>query len=229
MKARDVMTRKVWTTTLDAPVRKAVQTMIARKVSALPVVDGKGRLVGIVSEGDLLRRSEIGTEWRAKWWSRLLGDVHDDARRYVKSKGGHVGDVMTRRVISVTPTTDILEVIELLEDSGIKRVPVVEGGKLVGIVSRQDILRSMGRARVKRRAKVSDLALRERLQTKLNAQSWSAGLFVNFVVEKGRVELFGLVDSPDQRDAIRVLAENTPGVRSVKDVLAVSTRTLAYA
>jgi CBS domain-containing protein len=131
-------------------------------------------------------------------------------------------------VISVTPTTDIPEVIELIEDSGIKRVPVVEGGKLVGILSRRDILHAMGRATAKRRVKVSDLALRERLQTKLNAQPWSAGLIINFIVEKGRVELFGLVESPDQRDAIRVLAENTPDVRSVKDLVGVSTRTLAY-
>lgn len=228
MKAREVMTRKVWKTTLDTPVRKAVQMMIARKVSALPVVDSKGRLVGIVSEGDLLRRSEIGTEWRSKWWSRLLGDVRDDARRYVKSQGGHVGDIMTRPVVSVTPTTDVRDVVELLESSGIKRVPVVDGAKVVGILSRRDILRAMGRVRARRRVKVSDLALRERLQNKLDAQSWASGLIINFIVERGRVELFGLVDSRDQRDAIKVLAENTPGVRSVKDLLAVSTRTPGY-
>lgn len=222
MKARDVMTRKVRSVTLTTPVRKIAQTMISHRISALPVVDRRRHVIGIISEGDLLRRAEAGTQRRRSWWTDLLGEPSQRAREYVKARGARARDVMTCPVISITATTDVADIVDLMERWQVKRLPVVANGKLVGIVSRRDLLRAVGHAKPPARGgKISDAMLRERLRRQLDSTPWVGASLVNFVVENGAIELFGLAATPDERDAVRVIAENIPGVRSVKDKIAV--------
>ncbi len=219
MKARDIMTRKVHTAVLTTPVQKIAQMMIARKISGVPVVDRQGRILGIVTEGDLLRRAEAGTARRRSWWSDLLAEPSAQAREYVKSRATRAQDVMTRPVLSVTETTDVAEIADLMERQQIKRVPVVRGGKLVGIASRRDLLRALAKPAAKKSAKSTDAAIRDLLKRKLETKTWLGSSLINFSVEKGNVELTGLVSSPAQQDAVRVMAENIPGVRQVKNRL----------
>lgn len=222
MKARDVMTKKVRAVKPTALVRDIAQTMVSHRISAVPVVDGKRRVLGIVSEGDLLRRVEAGTARRPSWWRELFTSSDDQSREYVKSQGARARDVMTRPVISVTETTDVADIADLMEKWRIKRVPVVRGGKLVGIVSRRDLIRAVSRAKpVGRKAKASDAELRDLLRRRLDSMSWLGTALVNFVVENGSIELHGMVGSQAQRDAVRVAAENISGVRKVKDKLSI--------
>lgn len=222
MKARDIMTKAVKTVGLNTPVRDIASLLVKRRISAVPVVDKNNHVVGIVSEGDLLRRTEAGTEYRRSWWAELLADPRTRAREYVKSRGGHARDVMTSSVVCAGPLMDVAEIANLMEDRGIKRVPIVKSGRLVGIVTRADLVRAVAHSKPATRiARGGDIVLRQRLQSRLDSKSWGARNLVNFIVTKGRVELFGIAQSPDQRDAIRVLAENTTGVRSVKDKLTI--------
>lgn len=143
MQAQDVMTTWVATIGTDANVREAARLMIERQVSALPVVDRKDRVVGIVSEGDLVRRKELGTETAGSWW--LLALMQGAARDYLKTHATAVRDVMTRPVVSVRPSTSLRQVARLLVKNRIKRVPVLAAGRLVGIVSRADLVRQLAR------------------------------------------------------------------------------------
>lgn len=223
MKARDIMTKAIKTVGLNTPVRDIANLLVKHRISAVPVVDKNRHILGIVSEGDLLRRTEVGTEYRRSWWSDLLADPRTKAREYVKSRGSHARDVMTPSVVCAGPLTDVAEIADLMEKRGIKRVPIVKGGALVGVVSRSDLVRAVARAKPAKAAKSGsgDVELRQKLESRLDSKSWASRNMVNFVVTKGRVELFGMVRNPDQRDAIRVLAENMAGVRSVKDRLTI--------
>lgn len=217
MRARDVMSRTVRTVGVDSLVRDAARVLSRGRISALPVVDRRRRVVGIVSEGDLLRRPETGTEKRRSWWLDLLTDSATEARRIAKSRAVRVRDVMTQPVVSVTPGTDLREVADLLERWGIKRVPVMRGARLVGIVSRRDLVRAFAkRGRAGAGRKLSDAQLRAALHRELKKLGWLDGALINFAVTKGVVELSGLATSGDQRTALRVLAEGLPGVRAVK-------------
>jgi CBS domain-containing protein len=141
MKAQDVMTAWVATIGVGATVREAAKLMSERRVSALPVLDEKDRLVGMVSEGDLVRRPELGTAASGSWWLQVLAE--NTAHDYVKAHATAVKDVMTSPVVSVQRSTPLHEVAGLLDRHRIKRVPVLEGGRLVGIVSRADLVRRL--------------------------------------------------------------------------------------
>lgn len=221
MKAADIMTRKVKSVTPTTPVHEVARAMIERKISAVPVVDERRRVVGIVSEGDLVRRSELGTERQRSWWLDIISDPSERAAEFVKSHGLKAADVMTRSVISVTPRTDVREIVDILEKWKIKRVPVVSGGKLAGIVSRHDLLHTLSRAKPQAAKKGSDAAIRDYLRRQADKEAWANSATVNFVVDNGTVELFGAVQSEAQRDALRVMAERAPGVRAVKNQIAV--------
>ena len=221
MKARDIMTRKVRTVTLATPVASIARTLISRRISAVPVVDRKQHVLGIVSEGDLLRRVESGTERRRSWWTDLVTNSNVRSRDYVKSHGRRARDVMTRPVISVTETTDVADIADLMERWDIKRVSVVRRDRLVGIVSRQDLLQALSRAKAGRRKRAGDGYIRDQLRDAIESMVWLPTTLVNFVVEKGVISLHGIVGSDAQRQAIRVLAENIPGVRAVKNELSV--------
>lgn len=221
MYAQDMMTRKVRTADLMTPIATIAALMVNHGISAVPIVDKNKRVLGIVSERDLLRRAETGTQRRRSWWSRLIDDPSDTARDYIKVHGRHARDVMSRPVISVTPTTSVAEIIDLMEKWDIKRVPVVRSGRLVGIVSRRDLMRAIAAEMPLRKEGVKDAVLRDRLQHQLRKEPWLGSCWVNFVVEDGIVDIFGVVQSKAEGEAVRVMAENIKGVFSVNNRLTV--------
>ncbi len=222
MNASDVMTVRVVTIEPDATVQAAAKLMLERGVSALPVVDKRGALVGIISEGDLVRRAETGTERKSSWWLNFISGADQQAYDFVKAHGTRVSDVMSKEVVVAKPDTPLREVARLLEDNRIKRVPVVEGDLIVGVVSRANLLQALASAKPQAAAaRPSDAELRDTITDRLAAQSWSHPSLVNPIVTDGVVELWGMVLSPTERNAVRVLVEETPGVRGVNDHLAV--------
>lgn len=214
------MTRQVRTVSPDTTVAEIARLLVRHNISAVPVVDRK-RVVGIVSEGDLLRRHETGTARdRPRWIDFLLGTA-SSPREFTKSRGRCASDVMTRGVVSITPDTGVGEIADLLEKRHIKRVPVMKGGRLVGIVSRQDVIAALARPQSTSRRAVSDGEIRATLARALRSQPWSDRAMVNFTVHRGVVELWGVVDDVERRRAFRVLAESTAGVRAVRDTVEV--------
>lgn len=216
MQAQDVMTPWVATISPDATVQEAAKMMLERSISAIAVLDSKDRMIGIVSEGDLVRRPELGTDApRRSWWLGLFAD--DTARQYAKSHGAAVRDVMTSPVVSVRRTTALQGIARLMEKHRIKRVPVLEAGRLVGIVSRADLVRRLAtmRARPASRA-VGDRAVRRRVLEQL-FKSGVDVLYVNVTVEGGTVHLWGGVRSATQQKALRAAARAAEGARKVED------------
>jgi CBS domain-containing protein len=136
MKAREIMTWQVITVRPDTSVRDIAALMVEKHISGVPVVTDSGKLIGIVSQSDLLHRQEVGTERKHKWWFRIFGDASAAAREYVKAHGLTAHDIMSRYVVSVRDDAELREVADILDKSRIRRVPVVEGDRLVGIISR---------------------------------------------------------------------------------------------
>ena len=221
MKAKDIMTSPVISVEPDASVLQAVRIMLQRRMSGLPVVDREGRLIGIVTEGDFLRRAETGTQRRrARWLEFLLGPGRL-ADEYTQSHGRKVSEIMTRDPQTVTEDTPLEDVVRLMEKKQIKRVPVVRGQHVVGIVSRANLLHAL--AAVSREAKPaeqSDEAIRAALLAELSRQPWAPVALVNPVVRNGVVELWGTITDERERPALVVAAENVPGVKAVRDHLA---------
>lgn len=143
MRADDIMSVDVITVAPDAEITEVARTLIANHISAVPVVNEAGGVIGIVSEGDLMRRPESGTERHPSWWLTFLADTQERAQEFVKSHGQYAKDVMSPKVITVTPETPMEDIAEILEKNRIKRVPVVQDGKLVGIVSRANLLQGL--------------------------------------------------------------------------------------
>jgi CBS domain-containing protein len=216
MQAKDVMTSPVLTVAPETSVTDVARLLLDRHISAAPVVDGDGQLLGIVSEGDLMRRPESGTERRASWWLSLISDPQDEAREYFKSHGMHARDVMSRQVISVSEDTPLQEIAALLEKYRIKRVPVVRDRKVVGIVSRANLLQALVARPVTSAAatSVDDRALREAVFAAVQATG-SRTLYVNVVVSGGVVHLWGMAYSDEEKHAICVAAEGVPGAKEV--------------
>jgi CBS domain-containing protein len=221
MKARDVMVTPVITTKPYASVQEVAKIFLERRISAVPVVDDQGKLVGIVSEGDLMHRTEAGTERRRPWWLVMLAGPDTLATEYIKAHARKVADVMTRNVISTSPDTPIHEVATLLEKNAIKRVPVVRDGQLVGLISRANLIQAVASARKGLEIPASDTAIRDRLMSHLKAQPWAHTGLLNVIVNDGVVDLWGLTNTSTEKKAIRVAAESIPGVRAVNDHLIV--------
>jgi len=221
MKARDVMTTPVVTTKPTASVKDVAKLFLQRHISAVPVVDDKGKVVGIISESDLMRRSESGTEWQRPWWLTLMTGEQRLAEDYIKAHATKVADVMTRKVITATPDTPLDEIAGILEKNGIKRLPVVHNGDLVGIVSRANLVQAVASRGRKLDVPMSDSAIRDRLLKHLNTERWAHTDLLNVTVNDGVVDLWGLAASDAERDAIRIAAENVPGVRAVNDRMTV--------
>jgi CBS domain-containing protein len=219
MKVSDVMTRKVVSISPNAKISEAIKLMLKHQISGLPVVDGKGKPVGILTEGDLLRRPEIGTERRrARWLDALFGPA-EAAEAYVRAHGQKVKDVMTREVVTVTEATPLHEVAHLMEHRNIKRLPVVRAGKLAGIVSRANLLRALASLRRELPRGKGGAAVRNRILRDIAKQDWAYGCDVDVTVRKGVADLWGTISDMEQRDALRVLVESTPGVKKVEDHL----------
>jgi CBS domain-containing protein len=218
MQASDVMTRKVISIEAGAPIMQAVRLMLQNRISGLPVVDGKGNLVGIVTEGDFLRRGELGTQRRRPRWLEFLIGPGRLANEYVRASGRKVDDVMTPEPHTITESTPLDEVVKLMERHRIKRLPVVRDGKLVGIVSRANIMHALvSLAREAKAPAGSDAAIRERILAECERQSWAPS--VNVVVRDGVVALWGAITDERERQAMIVAAENVPGVKAVHDHL----------
>jgi CBS domain-containing protein len=225
MNAADVMVSKVITVGPDTSVATIAETLLANRISAVPVIDDNSALLGIVSEGDLIHRVETGTEQPRAWWLEFFIGKDALAREFIKSHGRKAADVMTRPVITVKPDTPLGELASLLEKHRIKRVPVVKGGKIVGIVSRANLVQALVTlgTGIKPSASANDSILRADLLGRLRLQPWWTNS-INVIVKKGIVELWGYVDSQAASDAIRIAAEETPGVRQVSNNLAIEIR-----
>ena len=221
MKVRDVMTSPVISIEPESPVLEAVHIMLQRHISGLPVVDKEGHLVGIMTEGDLLRRVETGTQHRRPRWLEYLVGPGRLADEYTRSHGRKVNEIMTADPLTVTEDTRLDEVVRLMEKRRIKRLPVVRGDEVVGIVSRANLVHALaGLAREVKPAAASDKAIRDRIVAELAGQSWAPAALINVIVRDGVVELWGAITDERARAAIIVAAENAPGVRGVNDHLA---------
>jgi CBS domain-containing protein len=222
MKAADVMATNVITVRLDTPVATIAEVLLANRISAVPVVNDKNVLVGIVSEGDLIHRVEAGTERHRSWWLELLTGKETLAHEFVMSHARKAADVMTRPVISVQPDTPLGDIASLLEKHRIKRVPVASNGKIVGIVSRANLIQALVNLnRAKTEASVDDLTLHGNILEQLRSKPWVDPSTISILVNNGSVELWGIVDSETEKNAVRVAVEVMPGVRQVANKLVV--------
>jgi len=217
------MTTDVITVQPEMTVQGLASLLATSGISGAPVVDSSGQLLGIISEGDLLHRAEIGTarrhrERRRSWW--LDHFASDLAREYVKSHGRTVKGLMTRDVMTVTEDTDLAEVAALLETKRVKRVPVMREGKLVGIISRANIVRAVGATKgaPPREGEVDDRSIRARLLAELNNEEWARIWPEDIIVRDGVVHFWLSEDEPlDKQRALRVAAETIPGVHGVEE------------
>ena len=218
MKAADVMVRDVVTVSRDTDVAEAAKLLAEHDVSALPVLDNEGNLVGVLSEADLIHRAEIGTEKHRPWWLEAVTGASRLAEEFAKSHGKKVGEVMSDGVISVTEETPLSEIAALFERKRIKRVPVVKDGKLVGIVSRSNLIQALASVvgRIDQHDE-TDRRIRLELLSRLQEQSWTDFGSRNITVSNGVVHLWGLVGSEAERKALLALAEGVPGVARVSD------------
>jgi CBS domain-containing protein len=221
MKAAEVMATNVITVRLDTPVATIAEVLLANRISAVPVVNNKDVLVGIVSEGDLIHRVETGTERHRSWWLELLTGKEMLAHEFVKSHARKAADVMTRAVVSVQLDTSLGDIASLLEKHRIKRVPVVNNGKIAGIVSRANLIQALVRGAKASEASVDDQTLHSNIIEQLRSKPWVDPSAINVIVNNGAVELWGIVDSETEKNAIRVAVEVTPGVRQVANKLVV--------
>ena len=220
MKARDVMVSPVITVGDDATVQDVAKTMMARRISAVPVIDKAGKLVGVVTEADLMHRIEAGTERPYSWWLHMLSGDRAMAADYVKSHARKIADVMTREVKAAGPETPLVDIAELFETHHVKRVPIVnEAGDLVGIVSRANIVQAVASARPKFEITLSDATIRQKLMEELKKQPWAHAHKLNVTVTRGIVDFLGTVESEQARKAINAAALNIPGVDAVNDHL----------
>lgn len=219
MHAADIMTPDVVCATPDTPLSELIRLMLERDISAVPIVEGD-KLVGIVSESDLMRRAETGTELRRSHWLEWITSSDQLASEYMKTHGVKAGEVMTREVITVDADTPLPDIVKLLESRGLKRVPVLRDGKLVGIISRRNLLQALASRMQTPVVNAADRTIRDAFYSQLAEQPWTDGSgAINAVVTDGVVHLWGYAPKGVRRQAVVVLAESIPGVRGVEDHL----------
>lgn len=218
MNASDVMVRDVITVGPEDDVSRAAKLLVDYDISALPVVDDDRHVIGILSEADLLRRDEIGTEKQRPWWLEAVMPASVLAMDYAKSHGRRVAEVMSEDVITATEDATLAEIATLLEKHRIKRVPIVKDGKLVGVVSRANLIQALASTpAASQNDQEGDRAIRLELMNRLSKQSWTGFGERNIVVANGLVHIWGLVYSPEEHKALLALAEDVPGVKGVSD------------
>ena len=220
MKAKEIMTAPVISVAPDTSVLEAVRAMLQQKISGLPVVDSGGRPVGMVTEGDFLRRVETGTQRRRPRWIEFILGPGMLADEYVHASGRTVAEVMTEAVHTVGEEASLDEVVQVMERYRVKRVPVMRGDKLVGIVTRTDLMRALTSAGERAPAESQDdAAIRERLLADLKGQPWAPVDAIDIMVRDGIVTLGGVITDDRQRAALCLAAENIAGVKKVEDRL----------
>ena len=222
MNVAEIMTRTVISVTPETTIADAAGLLLKHRISGLPVVDPKGAVVGVVTEGDLLRRTETGTERRHARWLEFLITPGRLAREYANANARKVGEVMSADVVAVTPRDSLTEVVRLMEHHHVKRLPVIERNRLVGIISRANLVRALLDDLSKPtggKAPVGDAKIRERILAEIAKQPWGPRASVDVRVAGGVAELYGSIIDERERTALRVLAENSPGVKAVRDHL----------
>lgn len=220
MKASDVMSTRVVTIAPEATVTEAIDSLLTNRISGLPVVNAAGALVGIVTEGDFLRRAETGTERKRPRWLEFLLGPNSLATDYIRTHGRKVAEVMTTEPVTVTEDTPLDQVVAIMERKRIKRVPVTRGRALVGIVSRANLLRALASMHKDAPAAAeSDAVIRKHVLDELARQPWAPIALIDVLVKDGVVELWGSITEAKQGEALKVCAENIPGVKAVKSHL----------
>jgi len=220
MKAGDVMTRRVITIREDATVREAARLMLQDDISGLPVVDRDGKLAGIVSEGDLLRRSETGTEVRRPRWLEFLVGPGVLANEYVQTHGRRISEVMSKDPVTVTEDTELEAVVRLMERRRVKRIIVLHGGEIVGLISRSNLLQALADLSPEQQpTSTSDQAIRARIAAEMAKLHWKPSASINPIVHDGVVNLHGVIADDHEGNALGILCENVPGVVRVEDHL----------
>jgi CBS domain-containing protein len=228
MNVQEAMTKDVVTVGPQTTVGEIADLLVRHRISAVPVVSDDNRVVGIVSQTDLGHRSETGTEKRRKWWLDMFADSDTKAREYIKSHGLKAQDVMSRIVVSVSRQASLSEVADALDTHRIRQVPVMDDGKLVGMVSRADLVRKLAEVRIAAPAVRPDSgALQKAIWDEIKAQPWLRSGYLNLTVKDGVVEIYGAVDSDEQRHALRVLVEGVSGVRKVENKVTILPKTMA--
>lgn len=224
MKASDLMTTHVVTIPPEASIAEAIRIMLQKRVSGLPVVDAGGALVGVVTEGDFLRRGELATERHRPRWLEFLVGPHRLADEYVRAHARKVADVMSADVATVTEETPVDAVVQLMEKRRVKRLPVLRHGKVVGIISRANLLLALARIAAKSPpaiddALADDMTIRSRVLAEIDKQVWAPRALLEVTVTEGVVHLRGVILDEKDRQALRVLAETVPGVKGIEDHL----------
>ena len=216
MNASDIMTKTLITGQADTTVEQAAKLMALNQISAIPVTDKSGRIVGIVSEGDLMRRVEGANDQTRSWWLSLFSDRHSSARGFVQDRGRHLRDIMTTQVTTIKPDMPVGEIAQLLEKEHIKRVPVVDNGKLVGIVSRANLLQAIAAQPVFHvRSEASEDEKRDIVLGALAQVPELNPVHLNVIVSNNRVDVWGIVNSNDEEAAARVALEAIDGLGEV--------------
>lgn len=218
MKAQDVMVRDVVTVGPNMDVAEAVDLLVKHDISAVPVVDSDGDLIGILSEADLLEREELGSEHHHSWWMKSLMPSRKLAEEYAKAHGKKVSEVMSTDVITASEDTPVSEIAALLERHRIKRVPIVRGREVVGIVSQSNLIQALASIKAATEPKnETDRGIRLELLDRLAKQRWTDFGSRNIIVQDGVVHLWGLISSESERKALTALAQDVPGVSDVAD------------
>ena len=218
MRASDVMTSTVITVNPETPVEDVARLLVERQISGVPVVDAHNRVIGILTEGDLFRRHELGTERRRGRWLEMFTSNVTLASEYVRSHGRTAEEVMVRDVIAVTPDTPLERIADIFETERIKRVPVIEDGRLLGIVSRGNLLQALGSIGYWEPSTADDdRRIRDQVLAEFTRLSWGLDSESNVVVASGIVHLWGLVGTRQEQAALRAAAEAIPGVKGTMD------------
>jgi CBS domain-containing protein len=216
--AADVMTIDVISVALHTPLREIAKLMYTHRISGVPVIDRGRYVVGMVSEGDLLRHSAFLGEQRPSWWSIAFTSKSALAQGYIKTHGQLAGEIMTAPAIGIAPAESLAECARIMQRYRIKRLVVVDNEKLVGIVTRGNLLQGLATPDDgEKPASTDDRAIRVKLVAELERQRWADLLSKDIVVRNGIVRLGGVVESEEERHALRVVAANVPGVKRVKD------------
>ena len=220
MNVKDIMSSPALSVGSDSSITQAIELMLTKHISGLPVLDKDGNLVGVLSEGDFLRRRETKTERRRSRWLEFLMGPGRIAAEYSHSHGSKVSEVMTTDVQTVDVSTQLEDIVDLMERRRIKRVPVLCGGLMVGIITRSNLMHAMvSLARTAQPVATDDASIREQLLAEMQKEQWAPVASANVVVHDGVVELWGVIIDERQREALKIAAENIPGVKAVKDHL----------
>jgi CBS domain-containing protein len=217
MQARDLMSTNLVVVPPETPVAAVAELLASRGISAVPVVGTDGKPLGIVTEGDLIRRLADKPPGPLTWFLDLFRNPTPLARRYAKAHGATAREVMSAELVAVEEATPVDEVAQLMEKHAIRRVPVLREGRMVGLVSRADLLRALLRPQQAPETLKDDAEILRAVIAQMRAQPWTDTFWVYPHVEQGVVTLYGYARSDSMRDGLRVLAGDVPGVRSVQD------------